>query len=260
MLMCSDDIRAARSAHADSSGSPTPPNARAAGDDTEHLVFGSSRRSGSDLAGMNIDELLGELDDHLVQTERSVHALHSVSTTLFGASSQAMENRAIMAARSHLARARFDELVARYEQLRDDFHRLRDEMPTAGASPPRWGEPAVIARAITYMRAHLDERAAAARAGNSTPDNLTVADIAAASRIGSRALQQAFRRHRGTTPINYLRDLRFERAHQDLKAADPTLGDTVGAIAKRWGFTHLSHFSTGYRDRFGCTPRQTLRT
>jgi AraC-like DNA-binding protein len=258
--MSSGDSPAARSGHADSSGTSDPPNARKSDDGTDQATPASSRRLDCDPAGTDIDELLRELDDHLQRTERSVHALHSVSTTLFGASPQATENRAMMAARSHLARARFDELVDRYEQLRHDFRRLREEMPTGPASPPRWGEPAVITRAITYMRAHLDERAGAALAGESAPDNLTVADIAAASRIGSRALQQAFRRHRGTTPINYLRDLRFERAHQDLKTADPTLGDTVAAIATRWGFTHLSHFSAGYRRRFGCTPRETLRT
>ncbi|HEV7188884.1 MAG TPA: helix-turn-helix transcriptional regulator [Blastococcus sp.] len=107
--------------------------------------------------------------------------------------------------------------------------------------------PAAVRRAVDYIDAHADQP-------------LTVADIARATGIGPRALQEAFRRHRGTTPTAYLRDARLERAHRELQAADPALGATVAAIAARWGFAHRGRFATAYRDAFGRSPQQTLRS
>jgi AraC-like DNA-binding protein len=31
------------------------------------------------------------------------------------------------------------------------------------------------------------------------------------------------------------------------------------AVALRWGFTHYGRFAAQYRQRFGCSPSQTLR-
>ncbi|GHU15365.1 hypothetical protein AGMMS50225_28560 [Betaproteobacteria bacterium] len=35
--------------------------------------------------------------------------------------------------------------------------------------------------------------------------------------------------------------------------------DTVGDIAARWGFWHLSHFAADYKEMFGELPSDTLR-
>jgi AraC-like DNA-binding protein len=107
--------------------------------------------------------------------------------------------------------------------------------------------PASLRRAVDYLHAHAAE-------------SITVAQIAASAGISTRALQQAFRRHHGYTPMAYLRRLRLERAHRDLQAADPTSGDTVTAIAGRWGFWHLSKFGAAYRARYGASPATTLRS
>lgn len=85
-----------------------------------------------------------------------------------------------------------------------------------------------------------------------------VTDIAAASGVGPRALQLAFRRYADTTPWSYVRSVRLERAHRDLQAADPRR-DTVLAIALRWGFSNRSRFSAEYRAVYGETPATTLR-
>ena len=71
-------------------------------------------------------------------------------------------------------------------------------------------------------------------------------DIAAAVSVSPRSVQYAFRRHLDTTPLEYLRRVRLDRAHRDLKAADPA-NDTVTAIAGRWGFTHAGRFSLAYK-------------
>jgi AraC-like DNA-binding protein len=105
--------------------------------------------------------------------------------------------------------------------------------------------PAALRRAVDYIDAHADEP-------------ITLWDIARSAGTGARALQEAFRRHAGTTPTTYLRDARLERAHRELLAADPTRGATVAAIAARWGFGHRGRFAAAYRQAYGRSPQQTL--
>jgi hypothetical protein len=45
--------------------------------------------------------------------------------------------------------------------------------------------------------------------------------------------EAGFQRYAGRSPMAYLRDVRLARAHEDLRAADPSL-TTVGRIAHRW--------------------------
>lgn len=89
--------------------------------------------------------------------------------------------------------------------------------------------------------------------------DMTVEDIAAASHVTARALQLAFRRHLDTTPMAYVRRVRLQRLHQELRHADPNEGLTVTAAAARWGFQPMGRLSAQYRDMFGESPRDTLR-
>ena len=89
-------------------------------------------------------------------------------------------------------------------------------------------------------------------------EEITVADIAAAANVTTRALQHAFRRHRATTPMAYVRLVRLRQAHRDLLAADPTTRVTVTDVAARWGFFHPGRFARYYREVYGCSPYQTL--
>ncbi|SPL89423.1 Transcriptional regulator, AraC family [[Actinomadura] parvosata subsp. kistnae] len=108
--------------------------------------------------------------------------------------------------------------------------------------------PAVLRLAVAHIEAHYAD-----------PD-LSLADIAAAACATPRAVQYAFRRHHGTTPMGYVRRVRLAAAHADLLAADPAAGATVSAIAARWGFYHLGRFSAFYRRVYGRSPRDTLST
>ncbi len=101
-------------------------------------------------------------------------------------------------------------------------------------------------RATDFIERHADR-------------DIGLADIAAAARVGPRALQVAFRRRHGTTPLAYLRQVRMERAHRDLVEADPTRGDTVGGVAARWRFSNPGRFADAYRHRFGRHPSHTLQ-
>jgi AraC-like DNA-binding protein len=90
-------------------------------------------------------------------------------------------------------------------------------------------------------------------------DDITLADIARAAHVSPRALQYMFRRHLDTTPVQYLQRIRLHHAHHDLVAGDRQ-HETVGAIAARWGFTHLGRFAVRYRATYGQSPHTTLRT
>jgi AraC-like DNA-binding protein len=105
--------------------------------------------------------------------------------------------------------------------------------------------PPTLRRAITF----IDENA---------HQDISVADIATAAFVTTRALRLAFQRHKGMTPMEYLRQVRLDRAHQDLLAGDPA-HDTVTAVACRWGFPSPSRFAALYRRAYGVPPGLTLR-
>ncbi|MBL1086874.1 helix-turn-helix transcriptional regulator [Streptomyces actinomycinicus] len=105
--------------------------------------------------------------------------------------------------------------------------------------------PAVLRRALAYIDDHADEP-------------VTVAEIAGAAHVTTRALQYAFRRHLSTTPLAHLRRVRLAHAHLDLVAAGPGDGNSVTAIAARWGFHHPGRFASLYREAYGRTPYDTL--
>lgn len=92
----------------------------------------------------------------------------------------------------------------------------------------------------------------------SAHEDLTVTQLAAAAGVGVRALQQGFREHLQMSPMQFLRQIRLERAHQQLLREDPATV-TVAEVAHSWGFGNLGRFSQMYRRRFGRLPSHTLR-
>jgi AraC-like DNA-binding protein len=105
--------------------------------------------------------------------------------------------------------------------------------------------PVTVRRAVAFIdeNAHWD---------------ITVADIATAAHVTVRAVQLAFQRHLGITPMGYLRRVRLDHAHRDLTGAAPGGGLTVTAVAYRWGFHSSSRFAAAYRHAYGVTPSHTL--
>jgi AraC-like DNA-binding protein len=121
-------------------------------------------------------------------------------------------------------------------------HRYHDEL----TSPATAGPPRAIRRVVEAV--------------NEEPERpLTVADLARIAGMSVRSLQEGFRRHLGAAPMAYLQQVRLERAHEDLRKADPARV-TVAAVAHRWGFAHLGRFASAYRARFGAAPSETLRS
>ncbi|MFI2104596.1 helix-turn-helix transcriptional regulator [Isoptericola sp. NPDC019693] len=122
------------------------------------------------------------------------------------------------------------------------FPNVATDDPGAGADRAL---PAVVRRAVAFMDEHAHEP-------------ITVDEVAAAVHVSTRGLQAAFRRSLGTTPGEVLRRARLDGARRELLGADPDV-TTVAAVAHRWGFLHLGHFASRYRDAHGELPSATLR-
>ena len=105
--------------------------------------------------------------------------------------------------------------------------------------------PRTIRRAVEILEHHADEL-------------LTVEDVASATGISVRALQDGFKKYYGTTPMGYLREVRMKAVRTWLLDADPST-TTVSDAATRCGFLHLGRFSVQYREKFGESPSETLR-
>jgi AraC-like DNA-binding protein len=118
--------------------------------------------------------------------------------------------------------------------------------PAAGRDE-RDATSATVRRAVAFIDEHPDR-------------DLSAADIAAAAHVSIRAVQTAFRRHLNTTPMGYLRQVRLDRVHRALLAADPRAGVTATDIAMDWGFAHYGRFAARYRSTYGIPPSATLRT
>lgn len=124
----------------------------------------------------------------------------------------------------------------------------------------------LLAQPSTFSSALSDERPVAPRAiqkamslvEDHATEPLTVEEIAEAVGVGVRSLQAGFRRFADTTPMSYLRDVRLNRVHEELRAADPG-SVSVTEVAARWGFLHAGRFAVQYRERFGEKPSTTLR-
>jgi AraC-like DNA-binding protein len=110
---------------------------------------------------------------------------------------------------------------------------------------PRATGPRPIAAAVTLLEARPEAP-------------WTTSRLAAEVGLSSRALQNGFRAATSSGPMTYLRSVRLERAHEELRTAGPDT-TTVSSIARRWGFTHLGRFSALYRRTYGRLPSETLR-
>ena len=86
---------------------------------------------------------------------------------------------------------------------------------------------------------------------------LTIAEIAEAAGCGVRALQIAFQRFRGTTPMQVLQQARLEQARTEMLRAGRR--QSLARIAAEHGFSSPSQFAQFFRRRYGVYPSEILR-
>lgn len=127
------------------------------------------------------------------------------------------------------------------EVFLDLFPPVVDELPAVLRQPRN----ARLRAAVQYVRDHAAEP-------------VTISDLAAASGLSVRSVQESFRRVFDVSPLTYLRHVRLDHVREELLDEDPQAG-AVGDVARRWGFAHLGRFSAAYVERFGEYPKQTLR-
>lgn len=122
------------------------------------------------------------------------------------------------------------ELVYRVLQ-REQFARMLHFATQQAAGNP-------IGAALTYINEHWAEP-------------ITVATLAAEVGLSSSAFTRTFREVTGSSPYQYVKDVRLNRARElvlDRRWA-------VTEIAHRVGYVNVSHFISEFRTRFGATPR-----
>lgn len=120
---------------------------------------------------------------------------------------------------------------------------LNDPQPAG----KRRGEAAAMAR-VTRVEDWIDANLS---------ESIRVDDLARVANISVRALENAFRRFRGCSPMEAVTRRRLNRAQHILRSPNPET--TVTAVATECGFFHFGRFAGQYRKAFGETPSQTLR-
>ena len=115
----------------------------------------------------------------------------------------------------------------------------RDEL----LNPHQSIAPRHVRRVEEFIQAHADEA-------------LTIGELAAYAKVSTSALFAGFREFRNTTPMAYLKSVRMQRVHDELRNVS-SAETTVTGIAMRWGFNHLGHFATDYKNRYGECPSKT---
>jgi AraC-like DNA-binding protein len=137
------------------------------------------------------------------------------------------------------AKVAFDEFLLTL-LLHHHPHNFSEEMAGSVPTPV----PGLVRRAERFMA----ENAKAP---------ITVSDVAEHLGVSLRSLQAGFRSWRNSTPSEFLRQVRLERARDDFLRLD---GDvSVTTVALRYGFSHLGRFSAYYQSVFGEPPSATLR-
>ena len=97
---------------------------------------------------------------------------------------------------------------------------------------------------IDFIRANLDQP-------------LRLSDLEARSQFSRWALQEAFRQRLNTTPMEWIREQRLQRAMEHLQRAEERV--PLKELALRCGYLRLSHFSRDFKKRFGLPPSRVDR-
>lgn len=121
------------------------------------------------------------------------------------------------------------ELVYRILE-RDHYSRILHFAAHQITAPP-------VAATLAYIHDHLAEP-------------LLVNALAAQANLSPSAFSRAFRAVIGTSPYQYIKEVRFNRSRDLLSGGDISVADAASSV----GYTSTSHFIKEFRTRFGVTP------
>jgi len=101
-----------------------------------------------------------------------------------------------------------------------------------------------VKKARDYIEEHLDQP-------------ISMATLSELCGVSVRTLQNGFRQFLQQAPVEYIRDRRLALVHESLQRGNAF--ETVTDILLRHGINSFGHFSSAYRQRYGCLPSDTLR-
>ncbi|MNC09437.1 HTH-type transcriptional activator Btr [compost metagenome] len=102
---------------------------------------------------------------------------------------------------------------------------------------------AKIEKTIAYMERHLHE-------------NITREDLAAQAGLNPEHYSRMFRKCKGTSPVEYITQLRMERAKKLLRGTTMSIGE----IARQIGFEDPYYFSRRFKQMVGITPSDYIKS
>lgn len=83
-------------------------------------------------------------------------------------------------------------------------------------------------------------------------EEITIAQIAESASVSESECLRCFRKNIGTTPIQYVKQYRIQKAAELLLATEQKIVD----IGIQCGFQEMSYFARSFREQRGCTPSQ----
>jgi AraC-like DNA-binding protein/NAD(P)H-dependent FMN reductase len=119
--------------------------------------------------------------------------------------------------------------------------RLREDAPPATANPPKHRDRAAavhVAAAVSYITE------------NFTGNDLTLESAARAAHMSRYHFSRTFKKHTGSRFIDFVTELRMQRAQALLLKTDLPLSD----ICVQAGYRDLSHFQRTFKAAFAVTP------
>jgi AraC-like DNA-binding protein len=121
---------------------------------------------------------------------------------------------------------------------------LAHNQSPALAGPAHAAPPGAVRRARAYIDAHI-------------ADPIAMEDIARAAGVNLRSLQSAYRKAFGATLTESIQTQRLELFRRRL--GDRTASQSITELAYSVGLAHLGRAAAAYRERYGETPRETLK-
>lgn len=137
-----------------------------------------------------------------------------------------------------LLRLRLENLLKARATMREKFSQQVFLAPSEVAITPV--DEQFIRRALRVVEEHMDD------------PEFDVETFARAMGLSRASLFRKFKALSGSTPRDFIRAMRLERARQLLATGQVNVSETVARV----GFSDLSHFGSCFRKKFGETPSE----
>lgn len=89
-------------------------------------------------------------------------------------------------------------------------------------------------------------------------NTISLAELADYCNVSARTLQRNFARHMDVTPVAYIRKAKLEAIHNELSMHNDIENGAVKKILIDYGIMDFGRFAQYYRNKYGCTPKDTL--